>query len=291
MDGAAAIRKAPPGFTPDQWSTFRRDGLIHLEGAIEPAEVERYRAAAEDHMAGMNYDPAHTNKVENIVAADTAFRDLIDHDRHVGFPYDIFGDQMRLTQSDLFVRPPGSVVNQWHVDGPRTVPFRVFSPILPLKLRVGYWLTDVPHDGMANMVYLPGSHDGAYGHEHKGIGDLPGQRVLTCSAGSVTIFHASIWHRIQANESERTRINLFLSYTPSWLSGYYFQDEAWADTLSREQRIIVRPYGGDQERFIRPPADDLPVFYDPDAPQPDPDVEPHKVHRPTRYERYLWHLD
>jgi hypothetical protein len=291
VDGAAAIKKAPQGFTPDQWSAFRRDGLIHLEAAIEPAEVERYRAAAAECMAGMTYDPAHTNKVENIVAAHEAFRDLIDHDRHVGFPYDIFGDQLRLTQSDLFVRPPGSVVNQWHVDGPRTVPFRVFSPILPLKLRVGYWLTDVPRGGMANMVYLPGSHDGAYTLEHKGVGDLAGQQVLTCSAGSITIFHASIWHRIQANQSEDTRINVFLSYTPSWLSGYYFQDEAWAGRLSREQRIIVRPYGADQERFIRPPAGDLPVFYDPDAPPPDPDVEPHKVHRPTRYERHLRQLD
>lgn len=291
MDGAAAIKKAPPGFTPDQWSTFRRDGLIHLDGVIEPGEVARYRAAAEECMARMTYDPAHTNKIENIVAAHRVFSELIDHDRHVGYPYDIFGDQVRLTQSDLFVRPPGSVVNEWHVDGPRALPFRVFSPVLPLKLRVGYWLTDVGHPDMANMVYLPGSHDGEYANEYKGTGNVPGQRVLTPSAGSITIFHASIWHRIQANESEQTRVNVFLSYTPSWLSGYYFQDAAWAATLTREQRIIARPYGDDQERFIRPPASDLPVFYDPDAPPPDSDVEPHKVRRLTRYERYLRQLD
>lgn len=242
-------------------------------------------------MATMTFDPAHTNKVENVVAVHDAFRDVIDHDRHIGFPYDIFGDQVRLTQNDLFVRPPGSVVNEWHVDGPRAVPFRSFSPVLPLKLRIGYWLTDVPHENMGNMVYLPGSHDSGYAREHKGTGDVAGQRVLTCSAGSVTIFHSSIWHRIQANESDRTRVNVFLSYTPSWVSGYYFQDEAWVGTLPREQRIVVRPYGNDQERFIRPPSADLPLFYDPDAPAPDPDVEPHKVRRPTRYERYLRQRD
>lgn len=284
------LRKAPPGFTAEQWLAFRRDGLIHVENALDPADVERYRAAGLECAAALTYDPAHTNKVENIVAAHETFRDVIDHDRHIGYPYDLFGDQLKLAQSDLFIRPPGSVVNQWHVDGARALPFRVFSPVLPLKLRVGYWLTDLPHEDMGNMVYLPGSHAADYAQEHKGTADLPGQRVLTCRAGAMTIFHANIWHRIQANESDRTRINLFLSYTPSWLNGYYFQDERWAGTLTREQRIIIRAYGREQERFIRPPAADLPVFHDPDAPEPDPEVEVHKVHRLTRYERELRQL-
>jgi ectoine hydroxylase-related dioxygenase (phytanoyl-CoA dioxygenase family) len=286
MDGPA-IKKAPAGFTPEQWRVFRRDGLIHLERAIEPDQLAKYRAAAKKCTAGMQYDPAHTNKVENIIAEHDDFRDVIDHDRHAGFPYDIFGDQMRLSQNAIFVRPPGGVTNQWHVDGPRALPYRAFSSVLPLKLRIGYWLTDLPHENMGNMVYLPGSHDGEYSVEHDGIADVPGQRVLTCSAGSITIFHASLWHRIQANESDRIRLNVFLSYTPSWVNGYYFQNEEWASGLSREQRIIVRPYGRDQEGFIRPPAADLPLFYDPDGPEPGPDVEPHKVRRPTRYERYL----
>ena len=287
MNDTTGTRVAPAGFTPEQWRTFRRDGLIHLENVIPPADVERYRATAEKCLAGLRYDPAHTNKIENIVRVHDDFRDLIDHDRHVGYPYDIFGDQTRLAQSDLFVRPPGSVVNQWHVDGPRAVPFRVFAPILPLKLRVGYWLTDLPHEHMGNMVYLPGSHDGGYEGAHQGTGDVAGQRVLTCSAGSVTVFHASIWHRIQANESDRVRVNIFLSYIPSWINGYFFQDEEWADTLTREQRIIVRPYGTDQERLIRPPASDLPLFDDADAPDLPPGVEVHKARRPTRYERRL----
>ncbi len=32
-------------------------------------------------------------------------------DRHVGFAYDLYGEQLELVQSDLFVRPPEGIVN------------------------------------------------------------------------------------------------------------------------------------------------------------------------------------
>lgn len=276
-------RPAPAGFTHEQWERFAEVGLIHLPDRVAADSVVRYLAAARDLTAGMSPSTKNTNKVHNVVACDDRLQELIDHDAHIGYAYDIFGDCTRLSQNDIVVRQPGAVVNEWHVDGPRAVPFRAFSPVLPLKLRVGYWLTDVPDENMGNLVYLPGSHRGDYDHEHWGTGDLPGQQVLRCTAGSVTIFHASLWHRVQPNESTTTRINIFLSYTPSWVNGYFFQDPGWATTLPRERRIIVRAYGDDQERFIRPPADDLPLFTDVDRVVPG--AEPHKIRRATRYER------
>lgn len=280
-----ASRPAPAGFSKSEWEEFEENGLIHLDDRIDPEAVTRYLAATADLTRGMAPSRKNTNKVENVVARDARLEELIDHDRHVGYAYDIFGDYLRLSQNDIFIRQPGAVVNHWHIDGPRAVPFRAFSPVLPLKLRLGYWLTDVPTENMGNLVYLPGSHRSDYRGEHFGTGDLPGQRVLTCRAGSMTVFHASLWHRVQPNESTSTRVNFFLSYTPSWVSGYFFQDPGWAASLTRERRIIVRAYGDDQERFIRPPADDLPVFVDPGAPPEVPGVERHKLRRPTRYER------
>jgi hypothetical protein len=281
------LRKAPQGFSAEEWREFSENGLVHLPDRIDPAAVERYLAAARALTEGKQVSTKHTNKVENPVRLSADLHDLIDHDRHVGYAYDMFGDYLRLAQNDLIVRQPGAVVNHWHIDGPRAVPYRVFSEVLPLKLRIGYWLTDVPHDNMGNLVYLPASHRPGYRGEHIGTGDIPGQRVLTCTAGSITVFHASLWHRVQPNTSTSTRVNLFLSYTPCWVNGYYFHDPVWARTLNREQRIILRPYGDDQEAFTRPPAEDLPVFDDPDSAVVEDGVEAHKVRRLTRFERTL----
>jgi Phytanoyl-CoA dioxygenase (PhyH) len=284
------LRPAPPGFTDDEWRIFQREGLLHREGVLPPEKAQAMLDAALDYTRGRTHSREHTNKVENVIRAHPEFQDLIDLDTHIGYAYDLFGDQTRLIQNDLFLRPPGSVVNHWHFDGPRAVPYRVFSPVLPLKLRIGYWLTDLPHGNMGNLVYIPRSQHPDYQTEHAGIGDVPGQQVLTCGRGSMTIFGANLWHRIQPNNSDVTRVNVFLSYSPTWVNGYYFQDADAFSGLTREQRIILRPYGKSQEDFSRPPAEDQPLYLgglEREATEPE---ERHKIRRLTRYEQRLQHL-
>lgn len=284
------VKPAPPGFTGAEWIAFRRDGLIHREGVLPVRKIEALLSAAQECIGMQAYDREHTSKVENIIRAHPGFRILIDLDTHIGYPYDVFGDQIRLSQNDLFVRPPGSVINHWHIDGPRAVPYRVFSPVLPLKMRIGYWLTGLPHEDMGNLVYIPGSHRAGYDAEHTGTGDVAGQQVLACGPGSMTIFNASLWHRVQPNTSDVTRINVFLSYTPSWINGYCFHDSDALPGLTREQRIILRPYGKSQEDFIRPPAQDQPLYLGGRERETAEPVERHKVRRLTRYEQELQYL-
>jgi ectoine hydroxylase-related dioxygenase (phytanoyl-CoA dioxygenase family) len=282
-----APRFAPRGFTVEQWSDFNRDGILVIPDALDRHEIGAYCDAVSACTARRSFRSGHTQKIQDLVRHHSLFRDLVDHERHVGYAYDLYGDQLRLGQMDLFLRPPRSVVNNWHVDGPRALPYRAFSPLLPLKLRIGYWLTDVPEANMGNLVYLPGSHRGDYTLEHTGNGDLKGQKVFCCRAGTITIHNASLWHRVCGNESDATRTTIFLSYGPSWVTGYYsYPDDDWLATLNREQRIILRTYA-DQEAMTRPPAEDLPLFWDPDAPAVGLDEEPHKVRRLTRYERNL----
>jgi hypothetical protein len=279
-------RSAPSGFTPQQWTTFQRDGILILPGVLSCTEVAAYLAAAQRCIGSQpNPNPGHSHKIPNAVTLDPLLADLIDHDRHLGFAYDLYGEQVRLVQSDLFSRPRQGSISKWHIDGPRVLPYRVFSPVLPLKLRIGYWLTDLPDSGMGNLIYLPGSHHADYDREHTGHDRLHGEQVLRVPAGTITVAHASLWHRVEANVSDQTRANLFLSYTPSWVAGYYEYDAGWLGRLRREQRIILRAYGDDKEAFSRPPARDLPLFVDDD--EPSTEKELHKVRRRTRYERLL----
>ncbi|UQE03637.1 phytanoyl-CoA dioxygenase family protein [Bradyrhizobium japonicum] len=285
-----APRIAPRGFTAEQWSVFNRDGILVLPDLLNPGEIDAYRDAALTCTARQSFHRSgHTQKIQDLIRYHPLFSSLIDHERHVGYAYDLYGDQLRLGQMDLFLRPPRSVVNNWHVDGPRALPYRAFSPVLPLKLRIGYWLTDVSEADMGNLVYLPGSHRGDYALEHTGICDLKDQKTLCCRAGTITIHHASLWHRVCGNASEATRLTIFLSYGPSWVTGYYsYPDDDWLASFSREQRIILRAYS-DKEDLTRPPAEDLPLFQDLDSPAVGSEEEPHKVRRLTRYERNLRH--
>ncbi len=44
------------------------------------------------------------NTIDELTAA---FAALIDHPRHVGYAYDLFGELLKLHQSQFFIRPPG----------------------------------------------------------------------------------------------------------------------------------------------------------------------------------------
>src|ERR1700675_4435979 len=91
---APSYHKAPPGFTEEQWRFFDREGYLLLEDAIPPADVERYidatnRIAAE-HMRRSPEKPF--TLWQGVAHLDPVFTELIDHPRHIGFAYDLYGE-------------------------------------------------------------------------------------------------------------------------------------------------------------------------------------------------------
>ena len=92
----------------DQWETFNKDGIIFIEDAISDEDVQTYIDAI-DRVAANNpkYTPGGYLGMQNIVERDPAFAGLIDHERHVGYAYDLFGELLKLHISQFFLRPPG----------------------------------------------------------------------------------------------------------------------------------------------------------------------------------------
>ena len=140
-----AYTVAPAGFTDEQWDVFMRDGFLTIENALSPDEVQLYLDAIDRVVEERKeFDGAKSHSTKNLVTTDLTFTALIDHPRHVGYPYDIYGEQLKLHSSHFLLRPRGSNVNIWHPDGPRALPYGVFSAELPLQLKIAYWLTDLP---------------------------------------------------------------------------------------------------------------------------------------------------
>ena len=265
MKSDQTYRVAPPGFTADQWETFNKDGIIFIEDAIADEDIRCYIDAI-DRVAARHpkYTPGGYLGMENIVERDPVFADLIDHERHVGYGYDLFGELLKLHQSQFFLRPPGGKqYNQWHPDGARALPYGVFSPQLPLQIKIGYWLTDLPKAKMGNLVVLPGSHRHQYMEGYDTHKSVPGEKIVCPRRGTMTVMHSSIWHRVEANESDVVRYNIFVAYCPSWLTpaDRFHSSPEWLETLNREQRIIMRSYGHAYHN-AKPPASEFPLFLD-----------------------------
>lgn len=258
-------RRAPAGFTEEQWQTFRKDGIIIVEDALSRDEVSELLTAV-DRVAEAHekYEPGAFLSVQNFVERDPVLAQLIDHERHIGYAYDLYGEQLKLQLSELFLRTPGGGRNnRWHPDGARALPYQVFSPELPLQIKVGYWLTDLTAPKMGNFVFMPGSQQSQYFEGYDTHDSLPGEQILQVPAGSMTIMHGSIWHRVEANESSITRKNLFLAYCPSWITSAdrLTSDPTWLATLNREQQIIMRSYDRAYDH-AKPPAEHFPLFLD-----------------------------
>ena len=294
METDQKYRIAPPGFTQEQWKTFNEDGIIFIEDAISDEDIDIYKDAI-DRVASKN--PKYTQGgylgMENIVERDLVFTGLIDHDRHVGYAYDLFGELLKLHQSQFFLRPPGGKqYNQWHPDGARALPYGVFSPNLPLQIKIGYWLTDLPHERMGNLVVLPGSHRQQYMNGYDTHKSLPGELIVCPRKGTMTVMHSSIWHRVEMNDSDVVRYNIFVAYCPSWVTSAdrFHSSKDWLETLNREQRIIMRSYSHAYHN-AKPPASDFPLFLERDSGSEKDDemyldhVQLHRRKRQTMHER------
>ncbi len=263
-----AYKVVPPGFTPEQWEAFDRDGYLIFENALSPEEVRRYIEAIDrvvakhpDYVAGKPFTPW-----SGVAHLDPVLTELIDHPRHVGYAYDLYGELLKLHNSQVFLRPPGKSGTKWHNDGARAVPYTAYAPTIPLQFKVAYWLTDLPHEHMGNLVVAPGSHKSPYFDAYTQPVDVPGQMAVCVPAGTMMFMNGNIFHTVQDNESDVTRYNIFYTYCPYWVceADRLCCDEAWLATLTREQRIIMRSYKNPYDR-TKPPAEDFPLYLDRDT--------------------------
>ena len=107
MDKQEQYRIAPPGFTPEQWETFNEDGIIFIDNAISDNDIQMYKDAI-DRTATNNpkYKPGGFLHLENIVERDPVFSNLIDHERHVGYAYDLLVNYSNYIRVNLFYVHP-----------------------------------------------------------------------------------------------------------------------------------------------------------------------------------------
>ncbi len=103
VDVASSLRRAPPGFSLEQWQEFEARGLPRDRERLQRARggiKKKWRAAVERLQARAE-SAAGFFTLRNFVEADAAFAGLIDHPAHVGLVYDLYGEMLKLQPSEL----------------------------------------------------------------------------------------------------------------------------------------------------------------------------------------------
>ncbi|HVJ64668.1 MAG TPA: phytanoyl-CoA dioxygenase family protein [Bdellovibrionota bacterium] len=267
----------PAGFSEEQWQTFMRDGLLVIPNAIAPSELK----LADSILLALA--KSQSLRLNHVVGLCREMATFIDHPAYAGLVYDVYGEGLRLLSSQGFVRPPeepGTKRNDWHFDGPRVLPFHLFSEALPMRIKVGIYMSDVTKEKWGNLIYIPGSHRWPHLEQYKTHEKHPEERQLKVEAGTIVLMYSGLWHRVAENTGPHTRRNLYLEYGPSWLQNSEAQGfrADYLESITREQRIILRPYR-DPNEFYKPPAEDVPLY----AAQPDLNYAAHVTNDLKQY--------
>lgn len=257
--GVASVRFAD-GWTREEWLELSSRGLVKRSGLLSPQETEALRADCElFESVGLATQRRVEGGFRRTLAISERFMRLVCDPRLLGPAYDLYGEQTSLHGFDLFVRPPeGLKRHGWHFDGPRRLPYSTFAPKLPLVLKLGVWLTDVPARDWGAYQYAPGSHLDPPHHVYGQEIELEGQEDLIVRAGDVTLHHADLWHRVSPNRSQITRYNLFITYAPAWIAPRERFDGIQAPRDLPQLPSLLRAYD-DLTHRIKPPTEEVPL--------------------------------
>jgi ectoine hydroxylase-related dioxygenase (phytanoyl-CoA dioxygenase family) len=201
-----------------QWKSWKEDGYVVLEDAIQGDDLSRLQEAferlSEESKPEWLEDVATGKRsssffdIPRLVNRDEIFLDMIDHHSTLGILRDFLGEDM-LSGGGLTGRTvppcPISYVG-WHPDMNREN--------YPLHIKVQVYVNDVGEERGA-FAYVPGSHkeDAGPYPRVKRLDAMPGIKPLPGKAGTAVLFNLYGWHTSMINRTLEPRKSLIIGYS------------------------------------------------------------------------------
>jgi len=211
---------------------FRADGYLHIPGVLGAQEVDQLRAGVDAVFS----DPRRreSNLYGDIVAVrlfETApiFEDMVTREPIISLVESILGRDCHLIAENVVRNPPGSAIDQWHVDDAVVFPAgpgmarhdpRLEMPVFLLTVQIP--LTDIPSDEYGPSQYVPGSHYSGRQPDDPPLFEGRGPQSIHCQAGDIYLHNGQTWHRGAPNASTRTRYLFQLHYGCRWVSQRFY---------------------------------------------------------------------
>ncbi|MEC0229894.1 phytanoyl-CoA dioxygenase family protein [Paenibacillus alba] len=203
---------------------FNENGYLILPGVLSEDKVNRLNAAIDRIVAEEPESLAHN--IYNSVERDDEIASLIDEPTLLPLMVNLLGYNIQLHISHLTIRKPNpndvkteshSFIN-WHQDGPHPQFPKQNGLTSTYYIKTCYILSDMTQPDRGNTKVIPGSHNKPFHPESQDVrGQVPGEVQVCGKPGDVFIFPQNLWHAGAPNQSEFTRRQLFLGYSPIWM--------------------------------------------------------------------------
>ncbi|NOV04204.1 phytanoyl-CoA dioxygenase family protein [Paenibacillus planticolens] len=203
---------------------FHENGYLILPGVLSEEKVNRLNAAIDRIVAEEPESLAYN--IYNSVERDDEIASLIDEPTLLPLMVNLLGYNIQLHISHLTIRKPNpndvkteshSFIN-WHQDGPHPQFPKQNGLTSTYYIKTCYILSDMSQPDRGNTKIIPGSHNKPFHPESQDVrGQVPGEVQVCGKPGDVFIFPQNLWHAGAPNQSEFTRRQLFLGYSPIWM--------------------------------------------------------------------------
>jgi ectoine hydroxylase-related dioxygenase (phytanoyl-CoA dioxygenase family) len=212
------------------------DGYAILERALEPVLVAELVAAIDRRMAELavpfgpnDFLGTRTRRLFNLLARDPLFARVPIHEALLPVVERVLDPECLLSSLTAIEMNPGETAQPLHADD-GSIPLP--KPHVPITCTAIWALTDFTEENGGTRI-VPGSHQGRSPRR----GDAPAAQTTVMPAGSVLVYHGSLWHGGGANASAARRLAIVCNYCAGWLR----QEECQLLALPREQVAAFPP--------------------------------------------------
>lgn len=201
----------------DHLARIERDGYTIVEGVLSTdqaaavaAEIERLEEKLGITTASNFFEGLKTKRIYNLLAHGAIFEGIAEHAQVLPVVERVLDKGCLVSSLSSIAILPGEGPQPVHADD-QLIPLP--KPHVPLVCNTMWAITDFTADNGATRL-LPGTHREAtspeLGREYETI-------PAEMKAGSVLVYHGSLWHGGGPNRTEARRVGVAMNYCAGWV--------------------------------------------------------------------------
>ena len=201
----------------DHSERIARDGYTIIEGAIEPdlvaalaADLERLETELAVVPADNDFEGRKTLRVYNLLARGAVYARIPVHPEVLPVVDAVLDAGCLVSSLSSISIGPGETAQPIHADD-QLMPLA--KPHVPTVCNTMWALTDFTEANGATRI-IPGSH---LADTSPNFGQHYDSLPAEMEAGSVLIWHGSLWHGGGANTTDRRRVGIAMNYCAGWV--------------------------------------------------------------------------
>lgn len=212
-----ASTRTPADELPQHIGRLDREGYTIIVDAFDAAlarelldDIRRLERELTIGTGQNGFEGHATTRVYNLLARGAVYQQIPVHPTVLAVMHHMLGDGCLISSLSSIAIGPGEIAQLIHADD-QIMPLE--KPHVATVANSMWALTDFTEPNGATRI-IPGSHTAAtspvYGQHYP---SLPAEMT----AGSILVWHGSLWHGGGANSTDATRVGIAMNYCAGWV--------------------------------------------------------------------------